>query len=761
MSEGECGAAGSLKKHFREGRFWSLRTLFLFFFFIALIQTTACAHIVADGADGADRDIFRNSLDMDFVRIEPGSFTMGAYGKEHTVKLSAPFYIGTHEVTQKQWTAVMGYNPSADKGDDKPVTNVTWGNIIKFIEFLNRFENSTSYRLPTEEEWEYAARAGKRGKCFFFSNECIHSSELQDLYAWCGKRERFLHPIGQLRPNPWGLYDIYGNVSELVQESVARGGSYIDYYGSDCSSWYRNPTDINTAYDFMGFRLAMNSTPDGVGPASAAERSGKKAEAALPTPLPAKGFFVWEWQKIPPKTGLVSGNNRHYKVMPQKMNWHSANLECETLNYLGVDDWHLPSEEDLRNAPGYHLYTEIGKIGIWMRNLSSDRREADYAKYNENPNKNIIPSFERWNYAYLTREYNFICSTASTVNLESLAAYLASAELAERCVPFGEKAPEREAAVALSKGEFESTADFNKRQLAYEAETKKLHQHRLAEYLARKKKWEEDCAQFKRNLTDPAYNVKYYEKAFYSLNGYPLLAGIMYNADRQVFDLTIRKSNNSSLPDNSSLSDDLHFSIPVKASYAKEYKEFIENTPLTPARFGNKEIGKSAFIPALRVDLDNGTYTFSLESAELREPIQTLDFLHYSQAKGNMDKLQVFISGKPSFYKSEAETELAQLKAEASRQAKITEEARKQWAIDQEKRAQEQAEYERRRLLSYSSEKRIGDEVCRDMIFLFLFDDVHSGYVEQVSGDRIQVRITRGGNEVIWDDYYKWRRCKF
>jgi len=161
---------------------------------------------------------------MEFVLIPAGTFTMGspdsdsnAYDHEkpaHQVTISEPFYMGKYEVTQAQWKAVMGENPSRFKGDDHPVENVSWEDVQQFIQKLNAKEGKEACRLPTEAEWEYAARAGTTTIYSFGNN----ASQLGN-YAWYDENSgNTTHPVGDKPPNPWGLYDMHGNVWEWVQD---------------------------------------------------------------------------------------------------------------------------------------------------------------------------------------------------------------------------------------------------------------------------------------------------------------------------------------------------------------------------------------------------------------------------------------------------------------------------------------------------------------------------------------------------------------
>jgi formylglycine-generating enzyme required for sulfatase activity len=172
-------------------------------------------------AQDARPKTLRNSIGMEFVLIPAGTFMMGsATGNAderpvHRVTLSKPFYMGKYEVTQEQWQAVMGDNPSMFQVDlRQPVEQVWWDDVFTFIGKLNAMEGGEKYRLPTEAEWEYAARAGST-TAYSFGDDPQRLGE----YAWykdnSGDRT---HPVGQLKPNAWGLYDTLGNVWEWVQD---------------------------------------------------------------------------------------------------------------------------------------------------------------------------------------------------------------------------------------------------------------------------------------------------------------------------------------------------------------------------------------------------------------------------------------------------------------------------------------------------------------------------------------------------------------
>lgn len=166
---------------------------------------------------------YRNSIGMTFMLIPAGTFRMGSHDglsdekPVREVRISRDFYLGQYEVTQGQWAAVMGNNPSRFQGEEKPVESVSWEDIQDFIQRLNAKEGASLYRLPTEAEWEYAARAGTTTRWSFGDD----AGQL-GRYAWyeenAGKQT---HPVGQKSPNAWGLFDMYGNVSEWVQDWYA------------------------------------------------------------------------------------------------------------------------------------------------------------------------------------------------------------------------------------------------------------------------------------------------------------------------------------------------------------------------------------------------------------------------------------------------------------------------------------------------------------------------------------------------------------
>lgn len=161
-----------------------------------------------------------NAWGMEFVLIPAGTFLMGSTNGErnerpvHSVKITKPFYLGRYPVTQAQWEKVMEKNPSHFKGEDRPVETVSWTAVQEFISRLNEEEGcGNCYRLPTEAEWEYAARGGM---------EEDYAGYLRAIAWYGGNAGGKTHPVGQKASNAWGLHDMLGNIWEWVG----------DWYGS-------------------------------------------------------------------------------------------------------------------------------------------------------------------------------------------------------------------------------------------------------------------------------------------------------------------------------------------------------------------------------------------------------------------------------------------------------------------------------------------------------------------------------------------------
>jgi len=234
-----------------------------------------------------------NSLGMNFVPIPAGTFMMGSPSSEsernndetqHRVTLTKPFYMQTTEVTQGQWRAVMGGNPSyfGNCGDNCPVEGISWDDCQSFIATLNQTEGTTKYRLPTEAEWEYACRAGTTTP--FNTGNCLSTDQANyngDYpYTGCpsGIYRQAPVPVKSFSPNAWGLYDMHGNVLEWCSDwhgaypgnevtdpdglsngtaRVLRGGSWYNI-AQICRSANRLGYMPVYRYGDLGFRLVRD-----------------------------------------------------------------------------------------------------------------------------------------------------------------------------------------------------------------------------------------------------------------------------------------------------------------------------------------------------------------------------------------------------------------------------------------------------------------------------------------------------------------------
>lgn len=260
-----------------------------------------------------------NSIGMKLTRIPKGTFMMGSprnglndppekpnrWGpdewdieRQHEVTLARDYFLGCFQVTQAQYYQIMGNNPSFFKGEklaerdpqtnqlvkevdnsNYPVDTISWHDAVEFCRKLSELPEEKAagrvYRLPTEAEWEYACRAGSQAAYFFGDDP----ESLGD-YAWFVRNSRnSTHPVGQKKPNAWGLYDMTGNVWEWCHDrydkypkqavndpagpaegsaAVIRGGSW--HYDSEvCRSGFRSYYPLSCPYISLGFRVAMNS----------------------------------------------------------------------------------------------------------------------------------------------------------------------------------------------------------------------------------------------------------------------------------------------------------------------------------------------------------------------------------------------------------------------------------------------------------------------------------------------------------------------
>ncbi len=234
-------------------------------------------------------------IKLELVLIPAGEFMMGSPDSDkdsfkwekpqHRVRVTKPFYLGKYLVTQEQWEAVMGKNPSQFKSPKNPVERVSWDDCQRFLGKLNAKSaaGGGKFQLPTEAQWEYACRAGSTTRYCFGDNK----SALGE-YAWYeanSGRDLHLdhktHPVGEKKPNAWGLYDVHGNVFEWCADwyddnedyyagsptddppgpttgsaRVLRGGSYA-HGAEECRSANNGNHSPGHRENFMGLRVAL------------------------------------------------------------------------------------------------------------------------------------------------------------------------------------------------------------------------------------------------------------------------------------------------------------------------------------------------------------------------------------------------------------------------------------------------------------------------------------------------------------------------
>jgi formylglycine-generating enzyme len=299
---------------------------------ILLAHALSAAGATAATAAGAQEPARTNRIGMEFVLIRPGSMVVGRFqpacptpapvGSRRdavdavdvrarwtpedyrrceemvkrdalpgfTVHIRRPYYIGKYEVTQAQWRRVMGTNPSVFQGskvdgdaDRHPVDNVTWEDAQAFLRKLNRMDRTARYRLPTEFEWEYAARAG--------AERDLTWAQIREQAQLALVDKGTTQPVGGKQPNAWGLYDTLGNVWEWVQdyyneklfadptpprtgtEHVLRGGSFLSDVKN--TTYFTHGAGPGSGFD-VGFRVVREVREGGE------SRRGSRAASAPP-----------------------------------------------------------------------------------------------------------------------------------------------------------------------------------------------------------------------------------------------------------------------------------------------------------------------------------------------------------------------------------------------------------------------------------------------------------------------------------------------
>ncbi|MBQ9583152.1 MAG: formylglycine-generating enzyme family protein [Bacteroidales bacterium] len=253
-------------------------------------KKTQNAAPAAETAPVETKEFTVNGVTFTMVKVEGGTYSMGATPEQgteaqmnekpvHEVTVE-DFWIGQTEVTQALWKAVTDYNPSYTRWPECPVDKVSWQECKGFVETLQEL-TGLAFRLPTEEEWEYAARGGKYSKGYKYAG-----SDNVDEVAWhVGNAEEKSHPVATKKPNELGLYDMSGNVYEWCEDKymmydgsepqysqkmlksdkkrefhIERGGCW-NYGPTMCRTAYRHAGNYTHMYAYDGLRLALTTVP--------------------------------------------------------------------------------------------------------------------------------------------------------------------------------------------------------------------------------------------------------------------------------------------------------------------------------------------------------------------------------------------------------------------------------------------------------------------------------------------------------------------
>ena len=240
--------------------------------------------------------------------IPPGRFLMGSAesekgryddeGPQHEATVAEGFWLFDTPCTQALWEAVMGNNPSKFKGDSRPVEQVNWQQASEFVAKLSEV-SGLPLRLPSETQWEYACRAGSEAATYagdFDPGDPATQQELQQIAWYDANAGEETHDVGERRPNPWGLYDMLGNVLEWCQDTwcarydqarqednssasrVIRGGSW-DYSALNVRAAYRNGIHPGDRVNYLGFRCSSSGGEPGTGDEEP-KRSGRSRRGA-------------------------------------------------------------------------------------------------------------------------------------------------------------------------------------------------------------------------------------------------------------------------------------------------------------------------------------------------------------------------------------------------------------------------------------------------------------------------------------------------
>lgn len=381
----------------------------------------------------------------------------------HHVKLTTPYEIGVNEVTQEQYQSIMGTNPSKFKGLENPVEMVSWNDAIQFCQKLSELpkekESGFVYRLPTEAEWEYACRAGTM-TLFSYGDSDTELSE----YAWYIKNSNGMtHPVGQKKPNPWGLYDMHGNVWEWCQDwygdysgdavtdpkgpftgllRVNRGGSWRINSGF-CHSAIRYGNSPGDSKFNVGFRVVRTSTQqvvraENTGAASTTEKMVLKTSQQSTPPVSDEVIFnsiKMQFKLLPAGTFMMGSRFGESDEQPV----HGVILKKPFT--IGVYEVTQSQFEGIMgvNPSKYQSPSNPVEQVSWLAAIEFCRKLSDLPKEKAAGYEYRLPTEAEWEYACRSgsmTKYNFGDQTGQLGNYSW---YLKNSR--DRTHPIGQKKP--------------------------------------------------------------------------------------------------------------------------------------------------------------------------------------------------------------------------------------------------------------------------------------------------------------------------------
>ncbi len=342
-------------------------------------------------------------IKLEMVLIPAGEFPMGSPDSDkdastgekpqHRVRITKPFYLGKYLVTQEQWQAVMGSNPSCFEGRKNPVEQVTWDKCQEFLGNLNgKFGTRRgTFQLPSEAQWEYVCRAGSKTHYCFGNNE----SGLGE-YAWYDRNSGGMtHPVGEKKPNAWGLYDMYGNVWEWCQDCYD-GGYYAHSPTDDPTGPLKGSTRVLRGGGWHnrdgGYRSANRGhfSPKHPGFDLGLRVALIPADKVLPAAEPTHA---------PPKQ-ITNSIGMKLTLVPSGEFMMGSKESAEETDAFFNKNYGLPLEADVRKGEHPQHRVRITRpfyLGIYHVTLGQYRRFVTETAYKADSERGKIPAAVGWN----------------------------------------------------------------------------------------------------------------------------------------------------------------------------------------------------------------------------------------------------------------------------------------------------------------------------------------------------------------------------